>query len=123
VAEDNPVNQLLMVRLLEKHGFQVVVAGNGRAALSAISEQNFDLVLMDVQMPELDGLQATRTLREMEREGDKKLPVVAMTAHAMQGDRDRCLAAGMTAYVSKPVRSEELFKVIDEVLAGAAVTA
>jgi signal transduction histidine kinase len=88
VAEDNPVNQLLMVRLLEKHGFQVVVAGNGRAALSAISEQNFDLVLMDVQMPELDGLQATRTLREMERQGGKKLPVVAMTAHAMQGDRD-----------------------------------
>ena len=123
MAEDNPVNQLLMVRLLEKHGFQVVVAGNGRAALSAISEQNFDLVLMDVQMPELDGLQATRTLREMERQGGKKLPVVAMTAHAMQGDRDRCLAAGMTAYVSKPVRPEELFKVIDEVLAAAAVTA
>jgi signal transduction histidine kinase/ActR/RegA family two-component response regulator len=116
VAEDNPVNQLLMVRLLEKRGFQVVVAGNGRAALSAISEQNFDIVLMDVQMPELDGLQATRTLREIERANGKNLPVVAMTAHAMQGDRDRCLAAGMTSYVSKPIRPEELFRVIDQVL-------
>jgi len=123
VAEDNPVNQLLMVRLLEKRGFQVVVAGNGRAALSAISEQNFDLVLMDVQMPELDGLQATRTLREAEKASGKNLPVVAMTAHAMQGDRDRCLAAGMTSYVSKPVRPDELFRVIDEVLAASSVTA
>ena len=124
VAEDNPVNQLLMVRLLEKNGFQVVVAGNGRAALSAISEQTFDLVLMDVQMPELDGLEATRTLREMERAGGKSnLPVVAMTAHAMQGDRDRCLAAGMTSYVSKPVRPEELFKVIDEVLSASTMPA
>jgi two-component system, sensor histidine kinase and response regulator len=109
--------------LLEKHGFQVVVAGNGRAALSAISEQNFDLVLMDVQMPELDGLQATRTLREIEKASGKNLPVVAMTAHAMQGDRDRCLAAGMTNYVSKPVRPEELFRVIDDVLAASSVTA
>ena len=123
VAEDNPVNQLLMVRLLEKRGFQVVVAGNGRAALSAISEQNFDLVLMDVQMPELDGLQATRTLRQAEKASGKNLPVVAMTAHAMQGDRDRCLAAGMTSYVSKPVRPEELFRVIDEVLAASTITA
>jgi len=122
VAEDNPVNQLLMVRLLEKRGFQVVVAGNGRAALAAISQQNFDIVLMDVQMPELDGLEATRILRQTEGSSGKGLPVVAMTAHAMQGDRDRCLAAGMSAYVSKPVRPDELFQVIDQVLADAPVS-
>jgi signal transduction histidine kinase/ActR/RegA family two-component response regulator len=120
VAEDNPVNQLLMVRLLERHGYHVVVAGNGRAALAAISQQNFDLVLMDVQMPELDGLEATRQLRESELSSGRYLPVVAMTAHAMQGDREKCLQAGMTAYVAKPVRPEELFKVMDELIVGAA---
>ena len=118
LAEDNPVNQLLMVRLLEKRGYQVVVAGNGRAALAAMNEQNFDLVLMDVQMPELDGLEAARLFREAEHPASKHLPIIAMTAHAMQGDRERCLEAGMTAYVAKPIRPEELFKVIEQVLAG-----
>ncbi|HLG97771.1 MAG TPA: response regulator [Bryobacteraceae bacterium] len=118
VAEDNPVNQLLMIRLLEQRGFQVVIAANGRAALTAIQEQHFDLVIMDVQMPELDGLEATRLLRENERSTGKTLPVIAMTAHAMQGDREKCLAAGMTAYVAKPVRPEELFSVIEQVLSG-----
>ena len=117
IAEDNPVNQLLMVRLLERSGHQVVVAGNGRAALAAISQQSFDLVLMDVQMPELDGLEATRLLRQSERATGKYLPVIAMTAHAMQGDREKCLSAGMTAYVAKPIRPEELFKTIEQVLA------
>ena len=116
VAEDNPVNQLLIIRLLEQRGFQVVIAANGRAALAAIKEQHFDLVLMDVQMPELDGLQATRLLREHERSTATCLPVIAMTAHAMQGDREKCLEAGMTAYVAKPVRPEELFALIDQVL-------
>jgi len=119
IAEDNPVNQLLMVRLLERRGYQVVVAGNGRAALTAISQQSFDLALMDVQMPELDGLQATRLLRQSERASGKCLPVIAMTAHAMQGDRDKCMDAGMTAYVAKPIRPEELFKAMDQVLADA----
>ena len=119
VAEDNPVNQLLIIRLLEQRGFQVVIAANGRAALAAIHEQHFDLVLMDVQMPELDGLQATRLLREQERSTGKYLPVIAMTAHAMQGDREKCLDAGMTAYVAKPVRPEELFALIDQVLSEA----
>ncbi len=117
VAEDNPVNQLLMVRLLERNGHQVVVAGNGRAALAAISQQSFDVVLMDVQMPELDGLEATRQLRQGERASGKYLPVIAMTAHAMQGDREKCIAAGMTAYIAKPIRPEELFKAIEQVLA------
>ena len=119
IAEDNPVNQLLMVRLLERRGYQVVVAGNGRAALTAISQQTFDLALMDVQMPELDGLEATRLLRESERSSGKCLPVIAMTAHAMQGDRDKCINAGMTAYVAKPIRPDELFKAMDQVLADA----
>lgn len=108
-----------MVRLLERRGYQVVVAGNGRAALTAISQQTFDLALMDVQMPELDGLEATRLLRESERSSGKCLPVIAMTAHAMQGDRDKCINAGMTAYVAKPIRPDELFKAMDQVLADA----
>jgi len=112
LAEDNPVNQLLMVRLLERRGYQVVVAGNGRAALAAANQQSFDVILMDVQMPELDGLEATRMLRA----SGNTLPIIAMTAHAMQGDRDRCLEAGMSAYISKPIRSDEVFRVIDQVL-------
>ena len=116
IAEDNPVNQLLMVRLLEARGFQVVVAGNGRAALAAIENQSFDLVLMDVQMPELDGLEATRLLRQSEGSSGRYLPVIAMTAHAMQGDREKCIDAGMTSYVAKPIRPEELFKTIEQVL-------
>ncbi len=108
VAEDNVVNQRLARRLLEKRGHQVVVAANGREALEAIEAHIFDLVLMDVQMPEVDGLEATATLRAREAGQDTHLPIIALTAHAMKGDRERCLAAGMDAYLSKPIRPQEL---------------
>jgi CheY-like chemotaxis protein/HPt (histidine-containing phosphotransfer) domain-containing protein len=117
LAEDHPVNQRLAVRLLEKQGHAVVVANNGREALAALEREPFDLVLMDVQMPELDGLEATAQLRRQERGTSRHVPVIAMTAHAMTGDRERCLAAGMDGYVSKPIRAEELL----EALAGVAL--
>ena len=120
LAEDNPVNQLLVVRLLEGRGHQVVVAGNGREAVAVASQQSFDMVLMDVQMPEMDGFEATRILRE--RTGAQTVPIIAMTAHAMQGDREKCLSAGMNAYISKPIRPEELFDTIKQLTAGQAVS-
>lgn len=113
LVEDNQVNKLLAVRLLEKRGHRVVVAGNGREALEALEKENFDLVLMDVQMPEMDGLEATAAIRRAERGTAKHQPVVAMTAHAMKGDRERCRAAGMDGYLSKPIRPQELDKVLD----------
>jgi signal transduction histidine kinase/CheY-like chemotaxis protein len=113
LVEDNQVNKLLAVRLLEKRGHRVVVAGNGREALEALEKENFDLVLMDVQMPEMDGFEATAAIRRAERGTAKHQPVVAMTAHAMKGDRERCRAAGMDGYLSKPIRPQELDKVLD----------
>ncbi len=121
LAEDNAVNQKLAVRLLQKHGYEVVVAGNGREALAAIEKESFDLVLMDVQMPEMDGFEATQTIREQERQTGHHLPIVAMTAHAMKGDEERCLRAGMDSYVSKPINSAELFAVIEHTMHSAAV--
>jgi PAS domain S-box-containing protein len=115
VAEDNLVNQRVVVRLLEKHGPAVTVVGDGRLALAALETNEFDVVLMDVQMPEMDGLEATRRIREREAGGAARMPVVAMTAHAMKGDRERCLAAGMDDYVSKPVQRDELFRVLREI--------
>ena len=112
LAEDNAVNQRLAVRLLERHGHQVVVAGNGKEALHALRDtkfRGFDLILMDIQMPEMDGLEATQAIREHEAQSCGHVPIIAMTAHAMKGDRERCLAAGMDGYVSKPVRPEEFF--------------
>jgi len=108
LAEDNPVNQMLAVRLLEKHGHQVVVARTGREAIRQIETQPFDLVLMDVQMPEMDGLEATEAIRQKEKASGAHLPIVAMTAHAMQGDRERCAAAGMDGYITKPINVKEL---------------
>jgi CheY-like chemotaxis protein len=117
LAEDNRVNQLLMVRLLEGRGHQVTVAGDGHVALDEVARHGFDVILMDVQMPELDGLEATRILRERGVE----TPIIAMTAHAMQGDRDKCLKAGMNSYISKPIQPEEVFQAIeDAVMAGRA---
>ncbi|MBX3026935.1 response regulator [bacterium] len=116
LAEDNQVNQRLAVRLLEKRGHQVVVVDNGRDAVATAVEQRFDLVLMDVQMPEMDGFEATAALRAAERGTGIRRPIIAMTAHAMKGDRERCLLAGMDDYLAKPIQPSELFELIDRML-------
>jgi CheY-like chemotaxis protein len=113
LAEDNRVNQLLMVRLLEGRGHRVTVAGDGRVALDEVEHYSFDVILMDVQMPEMDGLEATRILRER----GVRTPIIAMTAHAMQGDREKCIRAGMSAYVSKPIQPDEVFQAIEDAVA------
>jgi CheY-like chemotaxis protein len=145
LAEDNAVNQKLVARLLEKRGHTVVIAGNGREALEALAKERFDLVLMDVQMPEMDGLEATTEIRRREKQfevtsdewravqtqGDGTssersplvtchsslpsghIPIIAMTAHAMRGDRERCLQAGMDGYVAKPINAQQLFELIE----------
>jgi CheY-like chemotaxis protein len=116
VVEDNAVNQRVVTRLLEKQGNSVRVAGNGREALSAFEQERFDLILMDVQMPEMDGLEATAAIREREKVRGGSVAILALTAYAMNGDAERCLAAGMNGYVSKPVRPEELFHEINRLL-------
>jgi two-component system sensor histidine kinase/response regulator len=113
LAEDNPVNQKLALRLLEKRGHQVLVASNGKQALAQMYARPFDLVLMDVQMPEMDGLEATKLLREREKSSGHHQAVVAMTALVMKGDRERCIEAGMDNYLSKPIRSQELDDMLD----------
>src|ERR1700730_4808738 len=115
VAEDNTVNQLLITRLLEKRGHRMVMTSDGRKALEALAKDRFDLVLMDVRMPEMDGIQATVALRENEKEkGDGfRQPVIALTAHAMKGDQERCLAAGMDGYLTKPIAPQELDAILD----------
>jgi len=104
LAEDNTINQKLVLGLLEPRGHHVTVARNGKEAVSAIFEEEFDVILMDVQMPVLDGFSATRMIREREKKGGKRVPIIAMTAHAMKGDRERCLKAGMDDYLAKPIR-------------------
>ena len=120
LAEDNAVNQRLTVRLLEKQGHTVVVANDGREALSILEQQPVDLVLMDMQMPNLDGFEATAAIREKERSNGRHLPVIAVTAFAMKGDRERCLAAGMDGYLAKPIQAKELYAVIEEIAASIA---
>jgi two-component system sensor histidine kinase/response regulator len=115
LAEDNPVNQKLATRLLEKRGHKVVVTGNGQEALAALSRRSFDLVFMDVQMPELDGISATTILREKERLTGTHQTVIAMTALVMKQDQERCLQAGMDGFLTKPIRPEELDEVLDSV--------
>ena len=112
LAEDNPVNQRLASWLLEKRGHSVVVAANGLEALEMIEKESFDLVFMDVQMPVMDGFEATAAIRKKEASSAVRLPIVALTAHAMKGDREKCLAAGMDGYLTKPIRPQEL----DEIL-------
>jgi CheY-like chemotaxis protein/nitrogen-specific signal transduction histidine kinase len=123
LAEDNFVNQRLAARLLEKAGHTALLVGNGREALAALERLPFDLVLMDVEMPDMDGLEATAVLREREKGSGRHIPVIAMTAHALKGDRERCLAAGMDAYVPKPIQADELRRVIDELLPPASAPA
>jgi signal transduction histidine kinase/CheY-like chemotaxis protein len=114
LAEDDLVNQRLAMHLLEKHGHRVELVSNGRLALAAIMQEPFDLVLMDVQMPEMDGLEATAAIRKEEENTGLHLPIIAMTSYSMLNDREECLAAGMDGYVSKPFKAEELFKAIEE---------
>jgi PAS domain S-box-containing protein len=113
LAEDNAVNRTLAKRLLEKHGHTVVVVENGRQALKALEREKVDLVLMDVQMPEMDGLEATAAIRAREKNTGGHLPIIALTAHAMKGDREKCLAAGVDDYLTKPIRTLDLFKAIE----------
>ena len=117
LAEDNPVNQLLATRLLEKRGHRVTVAANGREAIAALDKENYDLVFMDIQMPEMDGLEATIAIRKKEKTGGNHLPIIALTAHAMKGDQERCLEAGMDAYLSKPIRAQDLDELLDQLVA------
>jgi two-component system, sensor histidine kinase and response regulator len=116
LAEDNLVNQQLAARILEKRGHSVEVVGDGKKALAALSRAQFDLVLMDIQMPELDGFQTTAAIRAREDSSGARIPIVALTAHAMTGDRERCLAAGMDAYLSKPLRAHELIATIEALI-------
>ena len=117
VAEDNPVNRAVATGILRKQGHVLVHAANGREAVEAFSDGSFDLILMDVQMPEMDGFEATRRIRELEETNGGHTQIVAMTAHAMAGDRERCLAGGMDDYVSKPLRKEDLLRVLERVTA------
>jgi signal transduction histidine kinase/DNA-binding response OmpR family regulator len=117
LAEDNLVNQRFATRLVEKRGHRVTLAANGREALTALEKQAYDLVLMDVQMPEMDGLEATAILRLREKESERHQPVIALTAHAMKGDQERCLAAGMDGYLTKPIRPQEIDEILDKYVA------
>jgi CheY-like chemotaxis protein/nitrogen-specific signal transduction histidine kinase len=118
LVEDNHVNQVVALRLLEKRGYQCLLANNGREALEVLSSASVDLVLMDIQMPEMDGFEATRCIRELEKSTGAHVPIVAMTAHAMQSDRDACLLAGMDGHIAKPVHSDQLYLAIDAALSG-----
>jgi CheY-like chemotaxis protein len=113
MAEDNPVNQKLTAKILEKRGHQVVVVGDGREALAALEKETFDVVLMDMQMPEMDGLEATAAIRKKEQSTGAHVPIVAMTANAMPSDQEKCLAAGMDGYLSKPIQAQHFLKVIE----------
>jgi len=116
LAEDNLINQKLATSLIQRMGHKVSVAQNGRKAIEAIETERFDVVLMDVQMPEMDGLEATRAIRSSENlTGRPRIPIIAMTAYAMAGDRERCLEAGMDGYISKPVNPQELFEAIENI--------
>jgi CheY-like chemotaxis protein/HPt (histidine-containing phosphotransfer) domain-containing protein len=114
LAEDNPINQTLMLARLEQQGHSVVLAKTGKEALRAWEQQPFDLVLMDIQMPEMDGFEATAHIRRKEAETGRHTPIVALTAHAMKGDRERCLESGMDGYLGKPIRIDELYQMLAE---------
>jgi two-component system sensor histidine kinase/response regulator len=116
LAEDNAVNRTLAVRLLEKRGHRVTTATNGQEAVEAFQRQHFDLILMDIQMPEMDGLEATATIRTLQTGSGVRTPIVALTAHALNGDREKCLESGMDGYVAKPIQAAVMYKVMDDVM-------
>lgn len=116
VAEDNAVNQMLVTHMLAGRGHSVVITENGCDAVSHLEHEAFDLVLMDVQMPRMDGLKATEIIRSNPKALIRNIPIVAMTAHAMKGDRERCLATGMNGYLAKPISEYDLFAIIDAVI-------
>jgi CheY-like chemotaxis protein len=116
IAEDNLVNQRVAIYMLEKQGHQVAGAMNGEEALAAMERENFELVLMDVQMPKMDGFQATRLIRAKEKETGLHIPIIAMTAHAMKGDREKCLDVGMDDYIAKPLNVKQLSETIARVM-------
>jgi CheY-like chemotaxis protein len=116
LAEDSLVNQKLAVALLERHGHDVRVVNNGREAIAAVESDEFDLILMDVQMPTMDGFEATAAIRAREKDTGRHIPIVAMTAHALKGDREMCLEVGMDEYISKPIRAASLFRTIQRVV-------
>ena len=115
LAEDNPINQRVALGILGRRGHQLTIVDNGLKALDALAEQRFDLLLMDVEMPELDGLATAKEIRRREAGSGRHLPIVAMTAYAMKGDRERCLAAGMDEYLDKPLRPEKVFAVVESI--------
>ena len=116
LADDNVVNQKLALRILEKRHCTVETASTGTAVLQALEKRSFDVILMDVQMPEMDGFEATAAIREKEKSTGKHVPIIAVTAHALKGDRERCLAGGMDEYISKPIDAKELFAVIERLV-------
>ncbi|MFA5059153.1 MAG: PAS domain S-box protein [Candidatus Omnitrophota bacterium] len=116
LAEDNPVNQKIAVRVLEKRNWKIQVAENGQQAMDLLNKESFDVVLMDVQMPILDGLEATRLIREEEKQTGKHIPIIAMTARAMEGDEEKCLASGMDGYVAKPIDFNKLYTTVEGIL-------
>src|SRR2546428_12736082 len=113
LAEDNEINQQVAVEFLQMRGHQVRIANNGKEVLQALATDRFDIILMDVQMPQMDGFQATAAIREKEKTTGNHIPIVAMTGYAMKGDRQRCLDGGMDAYICKPIRSQELFEIVE----------
>jgi CheY-like chemotaxis protein len=123
LAEDNIVNQRLAVRLLEKRGHSITVAPDGQQALAALESEVFDVVLMDMQMPGMNGFEATAAIRARERETGSRQRIIAMTAHAMRGDRELCIQAGVDAYLSKPVKPDELFNTVEKLMADSAFQA
>jgi CheY-like chemotaxis protein len=113
LAEDNLINQHLVKRLLEKRGHSVAVTGSGREALERVASESFDVILMDVQMPDMDGLQASMRIREIEKARGTYTPILALTAHTMKGDRERCLAAGMDQFINKPIDAERFVEIVE----------
>jgi len=113
LAEDNTINRKLAVSLITKNGCTITAVNDGAQAVEAYKTDKFDMILMDVQMPQMDGIEATQTIRKLESESGTHIPIIAMTAHAMKGDKERCLEAGMDDYISKPIKPDELYRIIN----------